>query len=171
MVLPTQNRYRPPAAAGCGCQGFPQEGGSCTSERREARPKRTRKRRATRTTLDTRSTRRRQREPATPLHQRLTRCALLPLRCCCGRAARAGMRHECKSVPTRGKWWCGASWVGGWRKGMAAAGVAERSLGGQMVRNEPPAAAMPFRKPCGWLPPARAGLVLRPGATPARYGT
>jgi len=125
-----------------------------------------------RTTLDARSTRRRQREPPTPHHQRLTRCAPLPLRCYGWRAARAGMRHECKPVPPWGKRWCGAAKVvGGWRKGLAAAGVVERSAGRRMVRNEPPAAAMPFRRPCGWLPPARAGLVLRPGATPARYGT
>jgi len=45
--------------------------------------------------------------------------------------------------------------VGGWRKGMAAAGGAERSAGGRMARHEPPAAAMPFRKPCGWLPAKR----------------
>jgi len=45
---------------------------------------------------------RRQREPATAHHQRRTRCAHLPHRCCGWRAARARMRNECKPVPTWG---------------------------------------------------------------------
>ena len=75
-----------------------------------------------------------------------------------------------KPVPTRGMWRRGAAKVvGGLREGMAAAGGVERSLGGQMARNE--ATRRRDALPEALRLANREALILRPGATRAQDTT